>query len=920
MSEKKLSGKALVIQLTRDHLRIAKTTLGSAMPQVLDADVYDLPEDAVDDGAIRQLDAVQAVLRHALENPELRRIKRVIFTLCTTQVISEQASMPKMNPNKLDKILETNMDVYFPVDTQNYHLTWEILDPGTKDTDMSLQLWAVPSGMVEDYYLLANGCGLSVVAIDYCAHSLASAVDASFGQTKVKAAAGKKGFSLNMPLGKKKEEDEEFVPSAPATETSDETELILQAEPEHLLMLFVQNGQVKLQRMFLCGSRVESELGEVAMALDYYDTMEFGRYSTIKCSLCGSLADDERFVDTVQAVLDIPVRVLPSLNKPEWTLCLGASRTTLDFGIPSLNKPGGVSQINNAWQYGLILVGGAVLALSVVATLGSKTIWNTTISGLQNTQQSLQIQAAQNANYAQNYYDYQSKYQSYSSDWDTIFSSLRTYNDNLVLMLDELEQVLPKNSSVVGIGIENQGLTLQIASPTKEEAAYVIKSLRGLQYADLLGISDLVKGGTQAYEAAPTVGSGEYEQLLAILAQASQTSGSQNTAGLVSDAIKSGLITEEMLGQLLSSGTVDADMAAQLIKSGAIDQKTIETLFASGAIDKDTVQDLIDSGAVDKDLISSVLGSGTLDQKEIMALIFDLTPEQFNALEDAYGSVPKNKYTMSELLKDATFKQRKAAMSTMLNKDPFAMYRFFNLFKVDMNRKVSEAVLHEDVYAEIWKNSDMLFALMSGDLSDAQDAVPVLVDALCQSDETLTSAEKLITEDERLEKRYAYYLAVEMGRLEESDDPIIDSDQIIEDIITGNTPDVDNPEDLEDALDTLLPGISDLLKPSGSNSNNNNNNSSSGSSSELPDWLQDMLNGGSGSTNTGSTGSTSGLPDWITGMLGGNTGSGAAAAQPVDNRYHFNIVLGYKQALIEAERERKGLNYADKLPELEVAE
>ena len=51
-----------------------------------------------------------------------------------------------------------------------------------------------------------------------------------------------------------------------------------------------------------------------------------------------------------------------------------------------------------------------------------------------------------------------------------------------------------------------------------------------------------------------------------------------------------------------------------------------------------------------------------------------------------------------------------------------------------------------------------------------------------------------------------------------------------------------------------------------------------------------------------------------TGIPGGPT----VPQQPVDTRYHYTVVLGYKDSLIQAERERKGLNYDAKVAELEV--
>lgn len=917
MSRQKLSGKALVIQLISNQMRIAKMSLGGSEPNILDTYTAQLPEGAVVDGVIHQLEPVLDVLKTALLIPELRRIKRVIFTLCTTQVITEDTTLPQVPVSKLEKMLEANMDMYFPVDTQNYHLTWQLVNHDKAREEMSVQMWAVSTSIVQPYYTLANACGLSVLAIDYCGHSLATAVQASFSVPAQKKAASLSRGKQNASL-----EDE----IAAQSEALSDTELYLMAESEHLLMLFVQDGQVKLQRMFLCGPNMESELSEVVMALDYYDSMEMGRYGSVHCTLCGALADDEKFVALTRDMLDIPVSVLPSLDGPAWTLCLGAACTNLDFGIAELNKPGGAGQINNAWQYGLILVGGIALAMALVTTLGSKTVWNTTIAGMEGTKQALQIQAAQNANYAQNYKDYKSAYDTYSSVWDTLHgpTTLRTYNDNLVLMVDELESVLPQDTSITRIEIADDGLAVSLASPSKEQAAYTLKTLRGLQYADFITVSSLLQYSNPyypedpgspydptlpydphnynfieayqrlfgSYEPAPTVGSGEYDILLDILIQSSKdNNGNANINDLIQDAIDQGLITEEQIEDLING---DADINPE-------------------------------------DYADQLIASGEFTPDKIAASIFELTPEEFNALEDAYARVPEIKYDLDELLEEATFKERKEAVSFMLNNDPVAMYRFFDLFKVDMNRM--ESVLDVKIYDGIWENADLIFPLMSGDMSGAKEAVPILVDLLIQDEDCLSSTEKLMREDERLAKRYAFYLALEMDKisLDDIELPVFDPEDILKDFITGDLPEVENPEDLENALDTILPDldidISDIIKPNKPNnpstpSDKDDKDDDKNSKPSLEDILAQLGgNKDNSNSNTGSnTGSNSGseeLPDWFWDMMTGNTGT-TIPQQPVDERYHYKVALGYKDALILAEQERKGLVGNDKVAELEV--
>jgi hypothetical protein len=54
-------------------------------------------------------------------------------------------------------------------------------------------------------------------------------------------------------------------------------------------------------------------------------------------------------------------------------------------------------------------------------------------------------------------------------------------------------------------------------------------------------------------------------------------------------------------------------------------------------------------------------------------------------------------------------------------------------------------------------------------------------------------------------------------------------------------------------------------------------------------------------------------------LPGYGDGTSQAPQQPVDERYHFTVLLIYKPELIQAERERKGLDYDAKIAELEVA-
>ena len=115
MSKNKITGKVLVIQLGRNETQFVLTDNDS---NVLYGDTVPTPAGAVEDGMIWNADAVQGMLKSALKAPELRGVRQAVFVLCTSQVISETITTPDLPAKKLEKLLEANMDMYFPVDVE----------------------------------------------------------------------------------------------------------------------------------------------------------------------------------------------------------------------------------------------------------------------------------------------------------------------------------------------------------------------------------------------------------------------------------------------------------------------------------------------------------------------------------------------------------------------------------------------------------------------------------------------------------------------------------------------------------------------------------------------------------------------------------------------------------------------------------
>lgn len=947
MKQKKLSGKALVIQLGRDEIRVALTTLGAA-PKMQQCMTLPVPYGAVEDGVIQDADVLRDALKAALSEPAYKRQKRVVFSICSTQIIPETVTVPAVAPKKMEKLLESNMDLYFPVNSGEYHLVWKLIEETAGregEKEASVQLWAVPNTLLAGYYALANSCGLSVAAIDYCGNSLASAVGADFSAAA--KAARSQGARKRRVSRRKSGEAEGVTATAvmdpPETEEDSlpDAELYLLAEREYLMMTFAQAGQVKLQRLLLCGVDPEGALSEALMVLEYYSSMEAGRYGDISCVLCGALAEETAFLSAVEEMLNLPVRVVDCAQGPAWCVCLGAARTALDFGVPAMDQRGGAGrQLAQAWQYGLVLVGGALLAASLLLTLGSRTSWQVTLDGLKATAQSLEVQAAKNTGNADRYHQYEAAYSAYEADWDTLFGTesrsgvLRTYNDNLVLALEELEDTLPKTTRVVTIGVAAQGLGLQLACESKEDVAYTIIALRDLQYATLGAISNLSYGsGLDARQVLSALTGVSEADLAAALGGSAGTGGTQQPAEEA--PTEGGQIKLASLLELLQQSSDQQDLLQQVIGGGSLTGTDLETILGQmGGLQQtpnyqDILQQAVASGSLTQKDLETILGqmspgqtgtqqssdyyqsvlqqavaSGGFTQKDLENALKQLDPSQIELLEGMYGKTPSTDWTLEELLADATFSQRKAAMRTMLTEDPVAEYRFFEVLKADIRKPSGTEILFDDIADDLWEDAGFYMGAFSGDTASMEKILPDLLDIITGDRVTLSETERLImTDDPALAERLAYYLAVEMGRQKDNAGlGGIDMDELMDDIINGTLPNMPGRDDaagiLAGTLPTLIPDVEvaeDL---------------------QMQEWFKNYLLGGD---------SDDGTWEVVWSMLEEGGMSPGAEIDPsenaeysLDDKYYITVALKYKPDLIQAELARKGLSYDDKAAKLEV--
>lgn len=926
MSKQKLSGRALVVQITEREIRIAQMTLGS--DAISEQVILPTPPNAVEDGQLVGLDALHDAMEPVLRQGLFRRCRKVVFSLCSTQVISESVTVPAVKKQqRLGQMLLANMDEYFPIDPGEYQLSWESVGVEAREDarHLRVQLWAVPRTMLHRYYALANSMGLSVAAIDFCGHSHATAVDADFA----------------LPKHAKSSAD-----------TDDGVCLYINAESELLLLTFVHNGQVKLQRLLQRGYSQQDDLNEAGIVLDYFSAMP-GRARLTSAVLSGGQAKEAGLAPALASLLNVPVEMAETDYGAQWLLCQGAALTALDFGDPELNHiTGARAPINRAWQYGLVFLGGAALTASVLLLLTSKLSWSTELDGLRAQQDRLTALAQQNAGCAENYHNYSSMYDAYSADWDTVFDSVRTYNDNLELVLGELEAKLPKKSTVTALSTTELCLAAQVAFQSKEDAAYFLVALRDVPFMTLNTVSSLTIGPREAYS--------PDKMIAALYEEAGKESPVPGTEESAADGTEESSTEEPpteggySLDELFpnASNGITGKMIKDvlpLLRAAGVDEATIQKIESyADMMEKvgmtispdnlDFLQGLLPGGGgssgggtggtpsnpgtttpstpstpsvpsrpgnsgtpvtpttPSSGSTSSASGIESVDIAKLRLSLQYLNSNQLDALQAVYGPVQQYSFPLDSLLKSATAAQEKAALRSLLQNDPAAMYQFFLLMREDIAREEKDQILYDKIFDDIWKNADQHRMFYESDDVMLNKYLPNLLNILTDNKTNVNAAIALIRQNQTLSGKLALHLAKEMGELR-SVNTALDLAMLQKEINSGAAFQRDA---------ATVAAVNALLRKNQQTSGTSGTSGSTGmDENDLLMWiLMNQLKNQTGG---------SGIPDIF------NTGA-SQTQKPADNRYYLTVVLTYDESLIQAEQTRKGLDRDAKVEKVEVGQ
>jgi type IV pilus assembly protein PilM len=168
-----MAKRGLSIEIGVNRTKVCEIDFHKPHPKVYRVHTFDTPEGAVEDGYIRDKQAYAQALKKELAAAGMRGIKSVIYTLASSTVANREITIPPVKDKRLDTVLRSSAQDYFPIDISEYTLAYTILerDSGESGKDIRVMLFVAPDKLIENYYSFSDEMGFKVEAIDYVGNS-----------------------------------------------------------------------------------------------------------------------------------------------------------------------------------------------------------------------------------------------------------------------------------------------------------------------------------------------------------------------------------------------------------------------------------------------------------------------------------------------------------------------------------------------------------------------------------------------------------------------------------------------------------------------------------------------------------------------------------------------------------------------------
>ena len=522
-----MNNRVLSIEISNSFTKICEIDYKVKKPKVYKVLTVETPEGVVVDGMLQPTQEYADHLVNALGTNGIHT-KRVIFTISSTRVASREVQIPNVKANKIEALVKTNANDYFPVDLTQYEIGHYLAGGLTEEGKLRVMALAVPKALLNSYYQLAQMCGWEVECFDYSSNSLyqilrdeksekvTMMIKIDENSTIVTVlSAGKVLLQRTVAYGV--QDAIETMIASGAYAVNDPMSAVERFQKKTCLNRVLHQGdkvweenagrwededagnvEVTAARQKIT-STLEPLIVGVNRVIDFYDSRNGDTpiERTYVTGLGGSFSGMsklftnclERKVHTLSDMDDKigMSKAIRSTRPAAYISCLGAVLAPVGLIDKNQQKAKGmtvVSGTNYTFVSVAVLVLGVILSIAMAVT--SLTRYFGTVA--ENVALQARVEELQPAQAVYN------EYLSAAAQYDKykyLYEYTENPNENLVEFINELEQILPDSFYTDSFSSDQTGISMTVNVEGKAAAARTILNIRNMESIEDVQISNI---------------------------------------------------------------------------------------------------------------------------------------------------------------------------------------------------------------------------------------------------------------------------------------------------------------------------------------------------------------------------------------------------------------------------------------------
>lgn len=535
-----MNNRVLSIEIGNSFTKICEIDYKVKKPKVYKVLTVETPEGVVVDGMLQPTQEYADHLVSALGTNGIRT-KRVIFTISSTRVASREVQIPNVKANKIEALVKTNANDYFPVDLTQYEIGHYLAGGLTEEGKLRVMALAVPKALLDSYYQLAQMCGWEVECFDYSSNSLyqilrdeksekvTMMIKIDENSTIVTVlSAGKVLLQRTVAYGV--QDAIETMIASGAYAVNDPMSAVERFQKKTCLNRVLHQGdklweenagrwededagnvEVTAARQKIT-STLEPLIVGVNRVIDFYDSRNSDTpiERTYVTGLGGSFSGMsklftnclERKVHTLSDMEDKigMSKAIRSTRPAAYISCLGAVLAPVGLIDKSQQKTKGmtvVSGTNYTFVSVAVLVLGVILSIAMAVT--SLTRYFGTVA--ENVALQARVEELQPAQAVYN--DYLATAAQHDK-YQYLYEYTENPNENLVEFINELEQILPSSFWTNSFSSDMEGISMSVTVEGKAAAARTILNIRNMESIEDVQISNITDAQNELGESAVT--------------------------------------------------------------------------------------------------------------------------------------------------------------------------------------------------------------------------------------------------------------------------------------------------------------------------------------------------------------------------------------------------------------------------------